>query len=347
MEGELEGIDLEVDRLARDLELPKENIVVKDGVIDRIVDRDGNITFTDYEEGEDKEVVTTDAVVGVDNNTATVPTVKLSLLSKAGYDLTNFDYNGKKLDALTPEDEEQILLGELTKDRNTFQSQVEVDVVNFLRTGKSLQQLADYVYENDPKLAASKMSDADLVKRSLKESFPEFTEEELKEEFDKMDEGSINRRATALALRMKVENKEVDLGKVSKEDSRIKQEQHTVLVKELVNATNEVESIAGITLTDEMRNEILNDIATEQFDLDSNLINDLTNPDALIEVSFYRLYVPSIIETFKKQVEDVSKAKYEEGYNAALGKLPKSKLVEVMTDNRPKELKIEREEEVF
>lgn len=327
MEDDLEGVDLEVHKLSKEFDLPKENFVVKDGVIERIIQEDGNIIFPDYEtevaeEAEKEFNAPLPGITGglIDKGIG-------DLLGKAGYELENFAFKGKKVDVLTKDEQEELLLHELVKGRNAFKSQEEVDVINFLRTGKSVKDFAEYVINNDPKLAASRMSDAELVQKNLKEVFPELSEDELKEEFESLDEGKIAKRAVALRKRM--EEKPLDITKVTREEQDKLKGEHTVQVKEFVNSVMGIESIAGFTLTDDMRNAILNDVATENYEEDSPFINELTNPEKVIELSFYKLYTPAIIDHFQRELENVRKTEYEKGYNTALGKLPKDKVVKV------------------
>ena len=203
-------------------------------------------------------------------------------------------------------DEQKEILNSLTEDKGNGLSDYENSVINYLRDNNvTLDQVIDYfsskkvdeyIAQNTPapSYAVDDYTDEELYLANLKELHPSFTDDELVDrlEASKKNEELFNKEVTELRQQYKdLEEKNMQ------EAAQREQQQYADLQNNLIKAAADLTEVMfdpddpesdSIVIEDAEREKALAYLFEQGADGKSQLIKDLENPDALIELAWLR-----------------------------------------------------------
>jgi hypothetical protein len=261
------------------------------------------------------------------------------ILRKSGYDKDEIDFGGDigkiKIVDLTLEqqmivireefdqtvEEYQQVIKELEENKPEFrfENPQHQQFVDYLNDGGDIKKLAKEILSRDPAAQAKMLSDDEIVKLGIKKEFPEFSSEEVEDEFKDMEKaGSIARRAKALRTRM--EKSQPDFSDLSAEQRKA---QETALEDQLATFKTESENIrkaarklteiAGIKLEEAHLNFLVNKVIPSRMEEDSDFIKGLENPEKLLRLQFYDTYGDKLSEYHYQRGLAEAQAKAKKG----------------------------------
>ena len=261
------------------------------------------------------------------------------ILKRIGYDKDNIklDENGDpvKIADLTPDQQLDIIVEEFDNQIEALNSKIKEleskpaelkfddpaanEIVEYLKNGGDLQQLAKEIISRDPAAQAKILTDDEIIKLSIKKEFPSYSDKDIEDEFKEMTQGQRERRAKAYRAKMEAEKPSFsDLTEAQKaaRDAEIAKEKASFVseVENFKKASKELKSIAGVPLTDEVRNYLVSRAVPKDYDQDSDFVKELqNNPKKILELQFYATYGQKILDAAKKQYYAEGLRKGQEG----------------------------------
>lgn len=185
----------------------------------------------------------------------------------------------------------------------------EKEVINYLRTNNvTLDKLIEYYQEqaiesylkDNPEARHEKTyqiddySDDELYLADLKTKFPDFTDEELTSKLDsaKLNEELFEKEVAAIRAQYKQQEEEYIA-----EQERLQEQSYQELEKNLQQSMNNFTEILldhedpksdSIEIEDADRTDMMRYLLERDKDGKSQLVRDLEDPNALIEIAYYR-----------------------------------------------------------
>jgi hypothetical protein len=186
-----------------------------------------------------------------------------------------------------------------------FNNEGEKEIITFLREKGDPVELAKYILENSPSLVAD-MSDEDVIKKQLRDDYPEYTNEEIDDEIELLKNANrLERRAGV--VRSKYKDKEVDISNLnqklnfkSAETKAADLKVHQNDMDKFIDYANEEKTIAGIALSDEIRDYLVSGVVTENPEEKTEWQKELNDPKKQMRLRFLDTYFEKIIETIQK-----------------------------------------------
>lgn len=227
----------------------------------------------------------------------------------------------KKIADLTPEEQLSIVIQEYDNARegqqdavaaakkeaesNLFQNEGEKEIIEFLREKGDPIELAKYILEQSPSLVAD-MSDEDAISKQLRDDYPEYTDKDIVEEIELLkNAGRLEKRANVVRARYK--DKEVNISDLNKKlglrnDKVIAEETkaHQTKMDEFVEFANKEKEVAGIPLSDEIRDYLIAGAVTENPGERTEFQKSLEDPKKLMRLRFLDTYFEDIIGNLQK-----------------------------------------------
>lgn len=233
------------------------------------------------------------------------------VLKKVGYDISEIDFgdgNVKPISELTDEEQIEILVQQLTQQSSQSQgpqlSQDELNLVEFLRSGKTPRELAESILESDLSFKYSKMSDEDVVREYLTKEKLSYTPEEIEEEIEEMKS-----RGTKLAREAKdIRLKYTSTAQIPQVEPDVDYEKE---VGDLITYAK------GVDVPASVKNDVLNYIIPKSKMEESELIKYMSTPDALFNIGYLLTQYDNILKTHQQEL----KLAREQGKKEALGQL--------------------------
>lgn len=251
----------------------------------------------------------------------------------------------KKLSELTPDEQLDIITDEY--DRVTEEHKAEItklkneiaklgavpathkEIIEYLKNGGDLQQLAKEIISKDPAAQAKIMTDDDVVRASIKKQFPTMSDEDIEAELKELSDPAKARRAKAYRAQMEKEGP--DLKNLT---AAQKQQQQAVELAAraeydksrtvMIDAIKKVDQIAGMPLNNEIKNFLLRETIPSKPGEDSKFVKEiLANPGLIMELRFLKEYAAN-------QIQAAEKFHYERGLKEGrkgLAKLPEEKVL--------------------
>jgi len=186
-----------------------------------------------------------------------------------------------------------------------FEDPLAQQLVDYLKEGGDIKKLAKEILTRDPAAQAKMMSDDDINKAGIRKQFPEYTDAEVEEEFSEMSVAAKARRAKV--LRTKMETEKPDFTNLTKEQKEANdkavlevEKVFTAESNKVREAAKKITKIAGIPISDGVRNFLVNHTLPVKSSEDSTFIKDLANnPDELLLTSFWRKYGEDLVAKTK------------------------------------------------
>lgn len=295
-----------IDRISREYGIDKEFIRTNEG---------GTLVISDPVTGETymddpislEDIQTTETI-----KDSPVFVNKLDeVLKKVGYDISEIDFgdgNVKPISELTDEEQIEILVQQLTQQSSQSQgpqlSQDELNLVEFLRSGKTPRELAESILESDLSFKYSKMSDEDVVREYLTKEKLSYTPEEIEEEIEEMKS-----RGTKLAREAKdIRLKYTSTAQIPQVEPDVDYEKE---VGDLITYAK------GVDVPASVKNDVLNYIIPKSKMEESELIKYMSTPDALFNIGYLLTQYDNILKTHQQEL----KLAREQGKKEALGQL--------------------------
>ena len=233
------------------------------------------------------------------------------VLKKVGYDISEIDFgdgNVKSISELTDEEQIEILVQQLSQQSSQSQgpqlSQDELNLVEFLRSGKTPRELAESILESDLSFKYSKMSDEDVVREYLTKEKLSYTPEEIEEEIEEMKS-----RGTKLAREAKdIRLKYTSTAQIPQVEPDVDYEKE---VGDLITYAK------GVDVPASVKNDVLNYIIPKSKMEESELIKYMSTPDALFNIGYLLTQYDNILKTHQQEL----KLAREQGKKEALGQL--------------------------
>lgn len=295
-----------IDRISREYGIDKEFIRTNE---------DGTLVISDPVTGEtymDDPISSEDIQTTETIKDSPVFVNKLDeVLKKVGYDISEIDFgdgNVKPISELTDEEQIEILVQQLSQQSSQSQgpqlSQDELNLVEFLRSGKTPRELAESILESDLSFKYSKMSDEDVVREYLTKEKLSYTPEEIEEEIEEMKS-----RGTKLAREAKdIRLKYTSTAQIPQVELDVDYEKE---VGDLITYAKEVDVPASV------KNDVLNYIIPKSKMEESELIKYMSTPDALFNIGYLLTQYDNILKTHQQEL----KLAREQGKKEALGQL--------------------------
>lgn len=256
------------------------------------------------------------------------------ILRKMGYDKDEIDFGGDigkvKISDLTPEQQVIVARQEFDSMIESFEERLKEaeskgvqfedkqaqQILEYLKEGGDIKKLAKEILSRDPAAQAKMLSDEDIVKMGLKKEFPEFSEEEINEEFKDLatKDGAVARRAKALRTRM--EKQQPDFSDLTEGERKAREEgiqaevnQFKAESENIRKVAKTIKEIAGVPIGDQHREFLLNKVIPSKMEDDSEFIQGLSKPDKLLRLQFLDTYAEKLAEYHYKRGLEAAKAK--------------------------------------
>ena len=225
-----------------------------------------------------------------------------------------------KISDLTIEQQNELMAGEFANVKNYYEAKIkdleetpstdfkdknEKEIIEFLRNGGNPVDLAKKILDSTPGAQLNQLSNKEIVKNHLKSQFGDMKDEELNEEVDGMSEEKLQKRADSIKKKLESEGHTLNMTEEQKKQiaEQRKQEEgaFNTEVQNIKEEAGKIETIAGVTITDEIRNYLVEEVTSDNIDEDSAFIKSIDNPKALLELKFWQAYGPDLIKAVAKQ----------------------------------------------
>lgn len=183
-----------------------------------------------------------------------------------------------------------------------FDDPMAQQIVEYLKNGGDIKKLAKEIISKDPAAQAKIMTDEEVVRAGLKKEFPSFSDKDIEDEFKEMSPDKVARRAKA--IRDKMEKERPDFSNLTKEQQDLKvaelkkaKEDFDADINVVRNAAKKMEKIAGIPMTEQLREYLVNQTTPKSMEEDSAFISALDgNPDKLLTLQFWDSYGEKLVQ---------------------------------------------------
>lgn len=232
------------------------------------------------------------------------------VLRRAGFDVSEIEFEDgtkKPISDLTEAEQIDILVQQLQTPQEAplpDLNEDELNLVEFLRSGKSPRELAEAILETDLSYKYSKMTDEEVYREWLTKERPTFSAEEIEEEItDLRDRNKLGREARAIRSRFEAT------------------QAHIPQAEPDVDLDTQINDIVGfaktVQLDNTIKNDVLNFIIPKGKNEDSELIKYMSTPDALFNMGYMLTQWKNIQTSHQRELQEAEKR----GYNKAMGKL--------------------------
>jgi len=208
-------------------------------------------------------------------------------------------------------------------------NQSEIDVLNKVREGKTLEQIVldkakELVVDYQAAQAIGEdvnykeLSADEVTEKFLRDQDPEATDEEIAKQ---LQVAKTNPRYEKIADKLKDQydqEQTTQKAKFAQDVSKKEQDEIDNDRKQIVNAASSIDAIAGWPLNDDMKNEVLADLVEVNEEGDSPfMVNVLSSPEKLFEAAFFMKYGPQLFVTLDDYYKQQNKEAYEKGVSDA------------------------------
>lgn len=245
-----------------------------------------------------------------------------------GYETDEIDFGdgvAVKLDELTPEQQTDVLMNQLEtvvdayesalQEANSGSPQLQDDfqrqVFDFMKSGGSPKELAQYILDNDPS-GTQTLSDEQIVRKHLTETMG-LEGDELEDEVKFLKDGNRLDAYTARAKKY-FQGKGTDLSglSASQQERIAKAEQDSVQAWEderakVTEHSTQTKDIGGIPLNQEAKDFITSQITPKSHSEDSEFISKLNSPSQLFRLAFLDNYFEDIMDNVKSTYFEMGK----------------------------------------
>lgn len=237
----------------------------------------------------------------------------------------------------------------------------EIEVVNYLRRNQvsfndvidyfAEQRLQAYLNENPDQVhqrhySIDEYSNDELYLDDLKKKYPNFTDEELLAELDsaKLNEELFNKKSEAIRQQYKEMEDRAQQEAIQAEQQRYEDLQNNIVnavlnFKEIsIDPDPESEDWRGLEIEDGDRQQILSYLLDQDQEGRSQLVKDIEDPSALIELAWYKIYGKDMMQNItaywkgvvkedRKKIASLTKQveKYKNGTNTVVTPTPGKK----------------------
>lgn len=256
----------------------------------------------------------------------------------------NEDGSTEQVDFSSLSQEEQLnILKEITSPGLTDD---EINTINYLRRNNAtLQDVAEYykkkgieeyISENGPvakHYSIDDYSEDELYLASLKEKYPDMTDEDLQSELEiaKSNEDLFKKKVDIIKKQYKEqEDKQAEEAKLENERqyNDFKNTIHSSLEKfNEVSTDYRDQEAPSLEIEDAEKEKIFSYILDVDSEGMSQFFKDLNNPDVLVELAWHRLFgkdaISGITQYWKEQLKERSKANKKEDSQSVTTVIPK------------------------
>lgn len=270
------------------------------------------------------------------------------ILKAGGYteeEIALGDGSSKSIKDLTDTEQLDLIVDEFDRTRQTLEAKIQQlekekeslsfndparqQVLEYLKNGGDLQQLAKEIISSDPAAQAKLLTDDQVNRLAIKRQFPSFTDEEVDAELKEMSDAQKARRAKA--YRAILEQEKPDLSKLTDKQKAEMQAKELESIKTyeankkiMIEKAKAIKEIAGAKIDDNMRNYLLRETVPSKAGDDSNFVKQIiADPALLLELKFYHQFG-------KKMIAAAEEVHYRRGLaegRKALSRLPEEKIL--------------------
>lgn len=280
------------------------------------------VTTEEGEQEEGEAEVEGDTAEGQDADEPEYENHADYILKAGGYkeeEIALGDGSSKSIKDLTDAEQLDLIVDEFDRTRQGLEAQIQQlkeengslklsdpaaqQVVDYLRNGGDLQQLAKEIISSDPAAQAKLLTDEQVNRLAIKRQFPTFSDEEVDAELKDMNDAQRARRAKA--YRAILENEKPDLSKLTDKQKAEMQSRELETIKAydankktMVEKAKAIKEIAGAKIDDNMRNYLLRETVPQKAGEDSSFVKQIiADPGLLLELKFYHQFGKKMISS--------------------------------------------------